>query len=54
MILVAGDGAIITAYRNNDAVKNVKRKSKRLCKEAKSKSHNLRIAHKYNNSLIAA
>ena len=54
MILVGPDDAIITAYRNNDAVKNVKHKSKRLCKEAKSKSHNLRIANKYNNSLIAA
>jgi hypothetical protein len=54
MILVADDGAIITAYRNTDAVKDVKRKSKRLCKEAKSKKHNLRIANKYINSLIAA
>ena len=54
MILVAGDGAIITAYRNNEAVKNVKRKSKRLCKEAKSKKHNLGVANKYNNTLLAA
>jgi hypothetical protein len=54
MILVAADGAIITAYRNTDSVKNVKRKPKRLCKEAKSKTHNLRIAKQYNNSLIAA
>jgi phage FluMu gp28-like protein len=54
MILVADDGAIITAYRHIDAVKNVKRKSKRLCKEAKSKKHNIRIVNKYNNPLIAA
>ena len=54
MILVGPDGAIITAYRNNDAVKNVKHKSKRLCKEAKSKTHNLRIAKQYSYSLTAA
>ena len=54
MILVAQDGAIITAYRNNDAVKNVKRKTKRLCKEAKSKNHNQRIAEQLNYSLNAA
>jgi hypothetical protein len=54
IILVAGDGAIITAYRNNDAVKKVKRKSKRLCKEAKSKTHNLRIVNHYSYSLTAA
>lgn len=54
MILVAADGAIITAYRNTDAVKNVKRKSKRLCKEAKSKKHNMKIVKQYNYSLNAA
>jgi hypothetical protein len=54
MILVGPDGAIITAYRNNDAVKNVKHKSKRLCKEPKSKTHNTRIIKQFNYSLNAA
>ena len=54
MILVGTDGAVITAYRNNDAVKNVKRKSKRLCKDSKSKTHNLKIAKQYAHASYAA
>ncbi len=54
MILVAADGAIITAYRNTAAVKNVKRKPKRLCRDSKSKTHNLKIAKQYNYTLNAA
>ena len=38
MILVSNDGTIITAYRNENAVKHVQKKSKRLSKYRKMNS----------------
>jgi hypothetical protein len=45
VVITSHDGTVITAYRNQHAVKSIKRKSKRLCKKPKFAELNGRIAH---------